>query len=86
MPPRPKSYGRAITRTRDREESSTIIAMRKLAVVFAIWVAAACAVDGNATAPTDAMPAASPTGSHVVPLLLVLQTPPVRAPANIVRR
>src|SRR3974390_3111393 len=40
----------------------------------------------TATAPTEAIPAASVTGSHVVPLLTLRHTPPVRAPANTVCR
>src|SRR6185437_8467580 len=45
------------------------------------------ALDGaTATAPTEVMPTESVTGSQVVPALVVRQTPPVRAPANMTSR
>src|SRR5215210_1950195 len=46
-----------------------------------------CELDGAmATAPTAAAPTASDTGFHVVPALVVFQSPPLRLAAYIVYR
>src|SRR5437868_499521 len=77
MPPPPKSYAGATSRTRPTAAAPTIQDVRRpIAIVFTIWVAAACAADGSATTPT---PAPAATAVAAVPAITPAPVgPPVR--------